>query len=102
MPVVTVHHPIVLEISKLTKEMIDWYHSVGGVGYEDEHWDHRGNRKTVTFVRYGSGKFCHHRKDGTGGVRLHFNGEHASIATMFIMQFPDFVEQHNIREVHFN
>lgn len=101
MPIVTVHHPIVLEISQLTKEMINWFPSMGGVSYEEEHWDHLGKKKTITFVRYGTSKFCHHRKDGSNGVRLHFNSEYAPTATLFIMQFPKFVEQHNIKQLHF-
>jgi hypothetical protein len=94
--------PIVIEISKLTDEMISWYQSVGGKSFQEEHYDYRGNPKQTTFVGYGRGKYCHHRKDGTGGVRLHFNEEDANIATLFIMKFTEHVEAHNIVQEHFS
>ena len=94
--------PIVVEIKGLTKDMVDWYRSVGGKVYEDEHWDYKGRKINVYFVGYGKGKFCHHRKDGTVGVRLHFNEEDANIATLFIMKFTEYVEAHNIEQAHFN
>jgi len=101
MVLITRLRPIVLEIRGLTDEMIQWYRSIGGKSFTQEHWDYRGNRKELTFVGYGNGKYCHYRKDGTGGVRLHFNEEDAKIATMFILQFPDEVEAHNMVKEHF-
>ena len=95
------HKPIVIEINNLTTEMISWFRSIGGKTFTEEHWDYRGNPKTTTFVGYGKGKYCHHRKDGTGGVRLHFNEEDAKIAALFILNFSDFVEHHNIVGAHF-
>ncbi len=94
--------PIVIEIKGLTEEIVNWYRSVGGKIYRDDHWDHRGNKVIVYFVGYGKGKYCHHRKDGTVGVRLHFNQEDANIATLFIMKFTEYVEAHNIVQEHFN
>ena len=81
--------------------MISWYFLVGGKSFSEEHWDYRGNPKVLHFVGYGNGKYCHHRKDGTGGVRLHFNEEDAKIATAFILQFGQEVESHNIEQIHF-
>ena len=95
-------HPIVIEIKGLTKEIVEWYRSIGGKVYSDQIWDFKGRQIDVHYVGYGKGKFCHHRRDGTVGVRLHFNEEDAKIATMFIMQFHEFVEAHNIEELHFN
>ena len=93
--------PIVVEIKGLTDDMVKWYRTVGGKVFSQEHWDYRGNRKELFFVAYGNGKYCHHRKDGTVGVRLHFNEEDAKIATMFIMQFPEEIETHNMERIHF-
>lgn len=94
--------PIVVEIKGLTDEMIEWYKSIGGKSFYQEYWDYRGNPKTMHFVGYGNGKYCHHRKDGSAGVRLHFNEEDANIATLFIMKFTEYVETHNIKQEHFD
>lgn len=94
-------HPIVIEIKGLTDDMVNWYQSVGGKTYMDDYWDYKGNRRKLNYVQYGKGKYCHHRKDGTVGVRLHFNEEDASVATMFILKFPEYIESHNIEQLHF-
>jgi hypothetical protein len=82
--------------------MINWYRSVGGKSFTEEYWDYKGHRKELTFVGYGRGKYCHYRKDGTVGVRLHFNEEDASVASLFIMTFDRDVEAHNFEAAHFN
>ena len=97
-PGCTINHPITVEIKSLTDNMVDWYRSVGGQVMEKEQWNNRGKREVVKFVQYGKSKFCHHRKDGTSGVRLHFHGEDANVATLFLMTFPEYVETHNISE----
>jgi len=98
----TAHKPIVIEIENLTKDMVDWYMSMGGKCLKDEFFDKQGKSIIVWSVGYGKGKFCHHRKDGTKGVRLHFNEEDANIATLFIMKFAEYVQTHNIRQEYFN
>ena len=94
----TVNYPVTIDISKLTDDMINWYKSAGGSTKMEEHYDYKGNKKSVTFVQFGKAKYCHHKKDGTNGVRLHFHGDDASAATMFLMTFPDYVETHNMKE----
>lgn len=94
-------NPIVIEIKGLTDEIVKWYRSVGGKIYKDEHWDYKGRKIDVYFVGYGNGKYCHHRQDGTVGVRLHFNEEDAQIASLFIMTFTDMIQYHNMSKVHF-
>lgn len=95
-PGCTVNYPIFVEIDQLTEEMIDWYKLVGGVITEKKHWNHRSLEQTVKFVQYGRGKICYRRQDGTEGVRLHFHGDDASVASMFIIKFVNHVEQTNL------
>jgi hypothetical protein len=97
----TINYPIVIEVRKMSREIVDWYQLVGGTVYKDEHYDNKGRKVCRDYVQYGNGKYCHHRVDGTTGVRLHFNKEDAKIATMFILQFPEDVETHNIEGIHF-
>ena len=95
-PGCTVNYPIFVEIDQLTEEMIDWYKLVGGVITEKKHWNHRSREQTVKFVQYGRGKICYRRQDGTKGVRLHFHGDDASVASMFIIKFVNHIEQTNL------
>jgi hypothetical protein len=96
-----VHYPIHIEVRGLTEEMIEWYRLVGGEVFKDTVWDNRGREQVKHRVRYGKGKFCYHRQDGSGGTRLHFDGADASAASMFLIKFLDDIEQHNFQE-HLN
>ena len=78
--------------------MVEWYRLIGGMVEKDEHYDHRGRQKTQYRVKYGTGKYCHHRADGTNGVRLHFHGNDAAVASMFLIKFIDYIENHNLKE----
>lgn len=78
--------------------MVDWFLLVGGHTKEEEHYNHRGNKIVKNFVQYGRGKWCYHRADGSGGTRLHFQGEDAAVASMFLIKFLDHVQTHNLQE----
>ena len=95
-PGCTVNYPIFVEINKLTDDMVNWYQLIGGIVTEKKHWDTRGREQTVKYVQYGQGKICYRRQDGSDGVRLHFHGNDASVASMFIIKFIDSVEQTNL------
>lgn len=97
-PGCTVNYSIQLEINDLNEDMIQWFELIGGTVTEKEHWDMRGHRKTQKFVQYGKAKPCHRRLDGTGGVRLHFHGDDASTASVFLIKFNEHVQQHNFTE----
>ena len=97
-PGCTVNYSIAIEIREMTREIVDWYRLIGGTVYEDESYDHRGRKVCREYVQYGSGKRCHYRADGTGGIRLHFNGQDASVASMFIIKFMHVIEEHNMSE----
>ena len=91
-----VNFAIYIELDQLTEEMIDWYEQVGGIITQKEHWNHRGEKGTVKFVQFGRSKPCHRRQDGTNGVRLHFHGDDASVASMFILKFHSNIQQTNL------
>jgi len=98
-PGCTVNYAIFIEIEKLTDEMINWYQQVGGTIHEDRFWNNYNKEMVKKSVKYGKGKLCHHRQDGTKGVRLHFHGDDASIASMFILKFLDHVQSTNL-DIH--
>ena len=99
-PGCTVVYPIWIDIDTLTEEILDWYRTVGGVVVFDRFWNSRGKEYNVPYVKYGKGKKCHYHQNNVppGGVRLHFNGEDAAVASMFIIKFLDIIVNHNLKE----
>lgn len=93
-------YPIWIDIESMSDDIIDWYHTIGGEITYDRYWDSRGKEMHTPFVRYGKGKRCHYHHNGVppGGVRLHFDGEDASVASMFIIKFLDNITNHNLKE----
>ena len=100
-PGVTVNYFIAIEIDRLTEEMFEWYNLIGGRVHADTFWDHHHNIQNVKYVSYGKGKWCHYRNDGSGGCRIDFHGDDASVASMFILKFMEHVQQHNLTN-HYN
>ena len=78
--------------------MADWYKLVGGYAAVEEHYNHRGQKISRTFVQFGSGKKSYYHADGTGHIRLQFQGQDAPVATMFILKFLDYIANHNMKE----
>lgn len=98
-PGCTVTYAVWIDVKKLTDEMIDWYRQVEGTVVTDKFYDNRGREQTVFYVSYGQGKRCHHHNNGHGGTRLHFHGQDASAASMFLIKFFDHVTANNIQQV---
>jgi hypothetical protein len=94
-----VNYSVWIDVRSLSTEIVEWYELVGGNIKEADHWDTRGRKQTTKFVSYGKGKWCHHHQNGAGGTRLHFLGEDASVASMFILKFMDIIDSHNLKEV---
>ena len=95
----TVTYAVWVDVDKLNDEMVEWYKLVDGKVYQDRWYDSRGREQNVYYVSYGKGKRCHHHQNGTGGTRLHFHGDDASAASMFIMKFFEHVTNNNLTEV---
>jgi hypothetical protein len=98
-PGCTVAYGIWIDINEMTNDILDWYKLIEGRVTEDTWINHRGRTVHREIVQYGSGKKCHYRQDGTGGIRLHFDGKDAAVASMFLMKFFEQVGQHNLKEV---
>jgi hypothetical protein len=98
-PGCTVTHAVWVDVNKLTDEMVEWYKLVDGTVLTSTFWDGRGREQRVKYVSYGKGKRCHHHQNGEGGTRLHFHGDDASAASMFIMKFFEHVTSNNLTEV---
>ena len=97
-PGCSVTYAVWIDVDQLTAEMVEWYRLVGGIVRQDTWYDTRGRERSVYYVSYGRGKRCHHHHNGTGGTKLHFNGEDASAASMFIMKFFDHITANNLQQ----
>lgn len=91
-------YAVFVEVDTLTEDMVEWYRSIGGTVTQDTLYDHRNKSIIRLYVSYGRGKRCYYHNNGHGHVRLHFRGEDAPVATMFIMKFLDTVIDHNMQE----
>ena len=94
----TVTYSITIELKEMTPEIVEWYKQIGGIVTIENYYNYRGQQVSRNFVQYGKGKRCHHRADGSKGIRLHFHGDDASVASMFLIKFFDLVEDHNFKE----
>ena len=97
-PGCTVNYSVWIDVDNLTDDMIEWYAMIGGNVYKDRWYDPRGREQSVHYVSYGKGKKCHHHQNSTGGTKLHFHGDDASTASVFIMKFFEHVTDNNLRE----
>ena len=97
-PGCTVAYAIWIDIDQLTNEMVEWYQLIGGSVREDKWYDTRGREQIVKYVSYGKAKRCHHHHNGAGGTRLHFHGDDASTASVFIMKFFEHITNNNLKE----
>jgi hypothetical protein len=97
-PGCTVTYAVWVDIDHLSEDMIEWYRMIGGRVFGDTWYDHKGHERTTPYVSYGQGKRCHHHQNGAGGTRLHFHGDDASAASMFILKFLEHVTNNNLQE----
>ena len=95
-PGVTVNYFIAIEVDNLTKEMVEWFEMIGGEVSHKMEWDRKGREHAKPLVKYGKGKQSYWRQDGSGGCRLNFHGDDASTASVFLIKFNEYVEQHNM------
>jgi hypothetical protein len=97
-PGCTVTYAVWVDVDRLTDEMVEWYGLIGGVVWKDQWYDMRGREQLKYYVSYGKGKRCHHHHNGNSGTRLHFHGDDASTASMFIMKFFEHITANNLQE----
>jgi hypothetical protein len=76
--------------------MIEWYKLVGGEVTVDTYFDARARSVDTTFVRYGRGKRSY-KYTGSQQVKLHFNGEDASVASLFVLKYLESIINTNLQ-----
>ena len=92
-----VNFSIYIDVERLTDDMIEWYRLVGGEVTKDTYWDARARQVDTTFVKYGRGKRSY-KYTGSSQVKLHFNGEDASIASLFVLKYLDLIINTNLQK----
>ena len=97
-PGCVVNYPIFIDVDAVSDEMCDWFELIGGKVLTSKWYDWKGREHTVKNVQYGLSKPCHRYQDGSGKVKLHFHGNDATIASMFLIKFNEHVEQHNMKD----
>jgi len=92
-----VNFSISIDVERLTDDMIEWYRLVDGEVILDTYYDVRGRKVDTTYVRYGRGKRSYKYTSGPQ-VKLHFNGEDASIASLFVLKYLDLIINTNLQK----
>ena len=82
----------------LTNAMGEWFLLQGGLCWAEEYFDHRGNSKSRRCVQFGKAKTSHHMMDGSNNVLVRFDGQDASVASIFILKFYDEILNNNIQD----
>ena len=97
-----VNYNIWIDVKHLTDEMCEWFEMIGGSIKEVETPSAKiGLAHTAVLekiVQYGNAKPSYHRQDGTGHVKINFNGDDASTASVFLIKFNEHVIKHNMHE----
>jgi len=96
------NYSIWIDVDAITDEMCEWFSMIGGTvaevpgpGYGAVRVSDLVKRKTV---QYGKAKPSYYRQDGTGYVKINFNGDDASTASVFLLKFMDNVKAHNVKQ----
>jgi len=101
-PGCTVSYHIWIDVDTITDEMCEWFSMIGGTVAEVPGPVYGAVRVSdlVKFktVQYGRAKPSYYRQDGTGRVKINFNGDDASTASMFLLKFMDHVQAHNMQQ----
>jgi hypothetical protein len=92
-----VNFTIYIDVERLTDDMIEWYRTVGGDISLDTYYDHRGIQTDITYVKYRCGKRSY-KYTHNNQTKLHFNGEDAAVASLFILKYLDFIISTNLQE----
>lgn len=92
-----VNFSISIDVERLTDDMIEWYRTVGGEVILDTYYDARARKVETFFVKYGRGKRSY-KYTGTSQVKLHFNGEDAAVASLFVLKYLDLIINTNLQK----
>ena len=89
-------YPIRIYVSDLTDDMSEWFAAIGGKSWTNDDYDWRGRPITVKLVQYGKAKSSYKLKDGSGLTLINFTETDASVASMFILKFNEYVKDHSL------
>ena len=94
-----VSYSIWIDVDELTDGMCEWFEMIGGsVTEKTEAFSGRSyTLKVIKEVRYGQAKPSYYRQDGTGYVKINFNGDDASTASVFLIKFNEHIRAHNMK-----
>lgn len=94
------NYSIWIDVDELTDGMCEWFDMIGGsVTEKTEAFSGRSySLKVIKQVQYGRAKPSYYRQDSTGHVKINFNGDDASTASMFLIKFMDHVQAHNMQQ----
>lgn len=83
----------------VSEDIRNWFEHIGGRVIAKSHYNYRGNEVDTYQVAYGNGKLSH-TESGAAVTRIHFLGEDASVASMFLLKFSDKIIYHNLKEAN--
>lgn len=87
---------ITIDIRTFTPEMIEWYRNIDGKINARVEPTSNKTSETRYYAAYGNSEWSFFGMNGT--VRLRFCTEDASVALLFIIQFIDYIANHNMKE----
>jgi hypothetical protein len=94
----TVGYEIKFVVYDLTDEMGQWFLMQDGKAWATEDYDHRGRKRMIKHVQFGSAKASYKMQDGTGNYIIRFAGTDASTASLFLLKYYDEIVNHNMQE----
>jgi len=87
-----------IDVDRLTDDMCEWFTLIGGTvsirGYE---YNRGGRAIEHKIVQFGEAKPSYNRQDGTGYVKINFNGNDVATASVFLIKFSEHVQAHNMK-----
>jgi len=94
-----VSYQIWIDVDRLTDDMSEWFTLIGGtVSIRGYGHNIRGKETVYKSVQYGQAKPSYHRQDGTGHVKINFNGNDVATASMFLIKFSTHIVAHNMKQ----
>lgn len=85
-------------VKDLTDDMGQWFQLQDGQAWASEEYDHRGRKRTIKHVKFGSAKPSYKMQDGTDSYIIRFAGSDASTASLFLLKYFDQIQSHNMQE----
>lgn len=98
-PGVTISYDVIIQVSDINTEVINWWREIGGEVWNDKWFDARGRERIVPVIKYGTSKSSYKLQDGTDNYILRFKSQDAEVGLMFLMKFDKLVVSHNMKDI---